>query len=127
MKANMFANKQVETLFDKINALNASACRVGFDAVRTSVSTVDLWNLTLAAKQLKELQQQLMLGTHEHNYGGGNYLFVVPKGVEFGKDELKKYLQASFEPELGEFLNIELMDEPTVVLQHQSEPKTATA
>lgn len=65
----MFENKQVENLFDKINALNSSASRVGFDAVLTSVSTVDLWNLTLAAKQLKKLQQRLLIGTHEHKHG----------------------------------------------------------
>ena len=73
----MFANKQVENLFDKINALNSSASRVGFDAVLTSVSTVDLWNLRSAPM----LGAQIKAHRDRNGFGG---LFLLAQKSIFG-------------------------------------------
>lgn len=111
----MYAKSQLEALFAKIQALKDSAITgSGPDAVAT-VDPQDLAAIFAEAKKLEALNQDLILGTHEHKHGESRYLFLVPAGTVFSEDDLEARLQEEFEPEHGEFLTVEKVDKPEVI------------
>jgi len=111
----MFALGQIEALFEKIGILRDSASSEGCEADLAVVDSVALVEVVQEAKRLKVLNQQLLLGRHEHRHGDSVYLFLVPAGVEFGEDEFGRRLQKDFEPDKEEFLSVEMMCEPTII------------
>lgn len=111
----MFASKQIEALFDRIGNLEDSASSEGCEADLTVVDSVALHEVLKEVKRLKTLNQRLLFGRHEHRHGDSVYLFLVPQGIEFDKDDLESCLQEDFEPDMEEFLSVETMDEPTII------------
>lgn len=111
----MYAKSQLEALCAKIQALKDSAITgSGPDAVAT-VDPQDLAAIFAEAKKLEALNQDLFLGTHEHRHGDSRYMFLVPAGTVLSENDFEARLQEAFEPELGEFLNVEKMDPPEVI------------
>lgn len=111
----MFASNQIEALFEKIGNLNDSASSEGCEADLTVVDTVALYEVLKEVKRLKNLNQRLLLGHHQHRHGDSVYLFLVPQGIEFGEDDLEARLQEDFEPDREEVLSVETMDAPTII------------
>lgn len=112
----MFTSKQIQDLFDKIADLEGSASDESCEKGLTVVDSEALLAVLLEAKQLKRLNQRLVLGCHSHRHGDSMYSFLVPQGTVFERAELEANLQEEFEPDRDEDLTVQDMDEPVVIV-----------
>jgi len=112
----MFATKQIQDLFDKIADLEGSASNEGCESDLVVVDSAALLAVLGEVFRLKRLNQRLVLGCHAHRHGDSMYSFLVPQGTVFERAELEANLQEKFEPDRDEFLTVQDMDEPKVVV-----------
>jgi|GEM_PF-5870284 len=96
----MYTKKQLTNLFALIESLKESI-----------ENTPALEALVAEAARLQSLNQVLMLGTHQHDHGESQYLFLLPREMKFGNADFESYLQDDYEPELGEFLQVTTMND----------------
>lgn len=102
----MFANHQITKLFSLIESIQGSA---------EDIETGALMALHDEVASLKSRDQILVKGSHEHKSGESLYLYLVPKDQPFGENHFEKLLNEEFEPEKGEFISTETIDEPLVI------------
>lgn len=111
----MYIKAQLTPLLDALQGLRRSSSTEGLEQGLTVVDSNALQTLLTEARRLQDMEQRLLLGSHEHRHGTSTYLFLVPKDAPFGEDELGANLQEDFEPEEGETLSVTDMGEPVLV------------
>lgn len=117
----MYAKRQLEKLQSLLNDLNNSAMADGCDAGLTVIDATALAAVMAEAAALANLNQQLVLGQHEHRHGESRYAFLVPAGAELTQAQFESLLTEEFEPEREEFLRIDTLDPVTVLDPQQPE------
>lgn len=111
----MYANHQIQPLFDLIDGLLLSASSEGCTDDLTVVSNEALEKVSEKLSALKQIRQRLDIGVHEHRHGESVYLFLTPESMPMSTDDFAAYLGSEYEPEHSETLTIYNNESPEVV------------
>lgn len=98
----MYTKAQLSNLFDLISNLG-------------NVSPSDVAAAQAEVNRLMELDQEMLLVCHEHRHGVTNYPVLAPRGTVLGEAQMRAMLAEEFEPEAGEYLNIEKLGNPALI------------
>ncbi|MBM5458613.1 hypothetical protein H8F21_13670 [Pseudomonas sp. P66] len=101
----MYTKAQLSNLFDLISNLGNVSPTAPSDMAAAQAEV----------NRLMQLDQEMLLVCHEHRHGVTNYPVLAPRGTVLGEAQMRAMLAEEFEPEIGEYLNYEVLGNPALI------------